>query len=84
MIQLKLAQWNNLKDKLKKEYPPSVMLMRSRMREVLGFTVREHHQWVEAANDIRGYYRKFIILDFYNDSAESWFRLKYMNLTDQL
>lgn len=83
MIKLYPTQWDNIHACLKEEHPASVMLIRSRMREVLGFTVREHQEWVEAgkAMDGRpyGHNQIWICLDFYNDAMESWFHLKYMN-----
>ena len=82
MIKLKPDQWNTIHARLMAEYPPSVMLLRYKMREVLGFTVREHHQWVKAGTDKNGRdygkYEDCICLDFYNDAMESWFQLKYM------
>jgi hypothetical protein len=47
-IVLTRQQWTAIEKKLNQEYAntPSVMLIRSSMRRVLGFTVREHNQWV--------------------------------------
>ena len=82
MIALTLDQWEILKEKLSKEHPLSVMAIRYKMREVLGFTVREHQQWIEAGKTVDGrplgYLQTWICLDFYNDALEAWFQLKYM------
>ena len=82
MIVLTLTQWEILKEKLSKEHPLSVMTIRYKMREVLGFTVREHQQWIEAGKSVDGrplgYLQTWICLDFYNDALEAWFQLKYM------
>lgn len=82
MIKLATDQWNNIHARLTVEHPASVMLLRYKMREVLGFTVREHQQWVELGKGVDGrpYGRMqtWIYLDFYNNAMESWFQLKYM------
>lgn len=82
MIKLHPDHWREIHIRLMQEQPASVMLIRSRMREVLGFTVREHHEWVELGKGTNGraYGRTqfWICLDFYNDAMESWFHLKYM------
>lgn len=84
MITFTEQEWYFLHKKLLEEYPPSVMLLRYKMKEVLGFTVREHKEWIEtkpaSEKQIRakGYYKTSICLDFYNDSMETWFRLKYL------
>lgn len=83
MITLTQDQWTDLKNKLSQEHPVSVMSIRYRMREVLGFTVREHKKWVSKSVDDStgkhyGFYEIEICLDFYNDAQESWFHLKYM------
>lgn len=64
---------------------PSVLLIRSKMRKVLGFTQRYHKEWVEKGKreDGRayGHYEEYTVLDFYNESARSWFLIKF---ADQL
>ena len=84
MIVLTRTQWTEIFEKIKSEYPPSTYLIRSNMRERLGFTLREHTPWIQTYKDgdpgPHGFYGKVqFCLDFYNDSAESWFRLKYLN-----
>jgi hypothetical protein len=38
-------EWRTIRDELKKRHPASHFLIRSKMRERLGFTVREHRDW---------------------------------------
>jgi hypothetical protein len=82
MIKLHPDHWQKIHVRLMAEQPASVMLIRGRMREVLGFTVREHQQWVELGKKSNGQAygqtQTWICLDFYNDAMESWFHLKYM------
>ena len=40
-IELSHAQWDRLREQLKQDNPPSVMIIRSRMKEKLGFTNRD-------------------------------------------
>jgi hypothetical protein len=40
-------QWDRLREELKKREKPSVFLSRSKMKEVLGFTVRNHEEWIK-------------------------------------
>ena len=45
-IVLTTSQWDQILKELHTEYPPSYFL-RWKMREKLGFTVREHKAWIE-------------------------------------
>jgi len=65
------ATWKKLKEKLKEDYPPSVMLIRSKMRSKLGFTDRRHTHW---SNDNP---RVHVILDFYSEKKRTFFIMKY-------
>jgi hypothetical protein len=83
MIKLRPEHWQEIHKRLTDEYPASVLLIRSRMREVLGFTVRNHSEWVEQGKNANGraygQTQDWFCLDFYNDAMESWFHLKYMH-----
>jgi len=74
--------WENIKTRLIQEYGDRIMISWVLKRE-LGFTVRDHQEWVEfdKTGDRQRYYMdNQIHLDFFNESAQSWFQLKYMNL----
>jgi hypothetical protein len=43
-IELSKSQWAKLYEQLKKDYPPSVMLIRNKMRSKLGFVDREQKE----------------------------------------
>lgn len=47
-IVLRHSEWNLILERIKQDYKdtPSVYVIRGRMREVLGFTVREHAEWI--------------------------------------
>ena len=82
LIELREWQWELVLARLKEEYAstPSTYLMRSKMRECLGFVHRYHSQWVDHSNETRGYFRNRVCIDFYNAGAESMFRLKYADI----
>jgi hypothetical protein len=71
-ITLTHAEWTPILAQIKTEHRPSVFLIRDAMKRELGFTVREH-TWY----DYKGY-KTDIRLDFYTESAHTWFRLKYL------
>ncbi len=75
-ISLKPEQWRRLKIKLMNDYPPSVMLIRTRMREVLGFVARDYEEW-NLDNHYNWEKIKDVRLDFYNEPKRTMFLLKY-------
>lgn len=77
-IVLRPKQWEKLKERLRKDYNPSVLLIRSRMRDTLGFVVREHSWW---EGGTRHCYQ--ICLDFYDESKRTMFLLKYSDYLDK-
>lgn len=81
-IVLSPQEWGHIQKLLAQEYPPSYTLMRSVMRRELGFTPRFHVNWVASATDYDEaftYPRDEVHLDFYNESAKTFFILKYLN-----
>lgn len=87
MITMPHRVWQNIMLVLTQEYleEPSVLLIRSKMKKVLGFTQRYHKEWVETGRrengQAYGFYQEYTVLDFYNESARSWFLIKF---ADQL
>ena len=76
MITLEPREWTRIRKQLKLEYAgqPSIFMIREVMKRELGFTTRYHQVYSNQTG-----YIEHVCLDFYNDAAESWFRLKYMN-----
>lgn len=82
-------QWTVLQQQLIKDYGPAIAISFVCRRE-LGFTVRRHKglaphpaaEWelmkAEGWNH-RYHYEEQIHLDFYSESAKTWFVLKYFN-----
>lgn len=82
-LTLKHREWERVFAKIKEEYAdtPSTYLVRNKMREQLGFTVREHTHYngdIEYVDtdDWRDYSSQ-IHIDFYSESARTMFLLKY-------
>ena len=80
------AEWLKIYNQIAKTYPPSVLLIRDRMREVLGFTSRIHEEWFKHDVDLKdvsyntNYCVKRIHLDFYNEPKRTMFLLKYSDI----
>jgi len=45
-LKLTVSQWQRIRAELHTEHPKSVFMLKSKMRAVLGFTVREHQEWI--------------------------------------
>lgn len=69
------GSWLKIYNHIAKNYPPSVLLVRSKMQNVLGFTSRKHQTWVPKMSG--GYHETTIRLDFYNEPKRTMFLLKY-------
>lgn len=67
--------WGKLHRQLAQDNHSSVMLIREKMKVVLGFTVRRHRVW---RHDLGGSYPiDQIHLDFYSEPKRTLFLLKY-------
>jgi hypothetical protein len=76
-IELSHKQWMYLREQLHKDYPRSVMLIRSRMRAKLGFVDREYIVWDDSIGKRGGYSKNCVMLDFYSESKRTFFMIKY-------
>jgi len=74
-IALSDAEWLAVYNRLAQRYRhrPSVLLLRSKMKEELGFTVRRHRTWAEQVGS-----QETIFLDFYSEEAATMFRMTYL------
>lgn len=88
-IILSEAAWLKIYNHIAQNYPPSVLLVRNKMREVLGFTSRKHEEWFEHDVDRRdvSYSTKYCVnrihLDFYSEPKRTMFLLKYSEHLDK-
>ena len=91
-LKLTISQWQQIRADLHTEYPKSVFMLKGKMRQVLGFTVREHNEWVESKIVDAGpdwldtgqegwhkgkHHEHSIRLDFYNERKYTMFMLKF-------
>ena len=76
-IELSHRQWKQLREQLKQDYPPSVMLLRTRMKSKLGFVDREYKEWDNSMGKYGGYRKHCVMLDFYSEKKRTFFLMKY-------
>jgi hypothetical protein len=73
-LTIDLKDWEPIRQRLRRDFGDSMILLSFKMKRELGFTVRRHAQWDESKykhiDDIR--------LDFDDESKAVWFRLKYL------
>jgi hypothetical protein len=74
-VKLTVEQWKSIRESLHEEHPKSVFMLRDKMKTILGFTVREHTEWIPKLDG--GYTDYSIRLDFYNEKKYTMFLLKY-------
>lgn len=73
-VKLTTNQWKQIRKELYTEHPKTVFMLRSKMKAVLGFTVREHK------DEVDGEYVYRIHLDFYSENKRTMFLLKFSEL----
>jgi hypothetical protein len=82
-IILTTKSWDKIYTQIQKDHPPSVTLIRDKMKSVMGFTHREHEEWFDQSVDLKDvryntkYRETHIHLDFYNEPKRTMFLLKY-------
>ena len=71
------TEWIAIRKEIDKNHPRSVTMVRWKMREVLGFTPREHRTYYHQTGTTVSIY-----LDFYEEKHRTMFLLKYGNGRD--
>ena len=75
--ELTREEWDRIREQIRTEFGPSMILLRSRMRDELGFLPREHRDWVPKMDG--GHWGDTVIhIDFYTEQARTWFLLKFI------
>lgn len=88
---LTTEQWKQIRKMLQEEHPKTVFMIRGKMKQVLGFTVREHSCWIDAEriedfhNSQEGWYmgKKHVLqihLDFYSQNKRTMFLMKFSEI----
>ncbi len=67
-------KWNTIYNQIRAEYGDSVILISWKLKDTLGFTVRRYRDY----DPINGHMKDDIRLDFYDESAMTFFQLKYI------
>jgi hypothetical protein len=80
-VRLTIAQWQEIRAELQTEHPKSVFMLRGRMKERLGFTVREHLAFVPKMDG--GYYEQEIHLDFFSEKKRTMFLMKFSEIVNK-
>ncbi len=76
-VEISHSQWSKLLTRLREDYPPSVILIREKMRSKLGFTNREYKDWDKDMGKWGGYRKNCVMLDFYSEKKRTFFIMKY-------
>lgn len=76
-IEISAKNYQRLLEQLKKDYPPSVTLIRGKMKDKLGFVPREYKDWGDEIGKRGGWRKNCIMLDFYSEKKRTWFIMKY-------
>jgi hypothetical protein len=75
--ELTREEWDRIREQIRTEFGPSMILLRSKMRDELGFLPREHRDWVPKMDG--GHWGDTVIhIDFYTEQARTWFLLKFI------
>jgi hypothetical protein len=78
-IEIRHDQWKKLLERLEEDYPRSVVYIREKMKRKLGFVERVHKDWDEENQRWR---KNCVMLDFYNESKQTFFIMKYSEYLD--
>lgn len=76
----KKGVWADIYSTILRDYGMG-MAVRTRLRRELGFTYRNHQQWIVfdmTGDRERKYLEEQVHLDFYSEAAQSWFILRYL------
>lgn len=85
----RLHEWGELRTRLDAEYGKSMTMVSWKLKRELGFSIRYHRglvpnqysddgEWLEEEFRNKYHYEDQVHLDFFNESAQSWFQLKYL------
>jgi hypothetical protein len=75
------SEWEIIREKIKQDFGVATAVISWRLKRELGFTVRYHQAKMPGDTTNTYFYtHQEVHLDFFNESAHSWFVLKYLNL----
>ena len=81
------GDWSAIYTRILKDFGMG-MAVRTRLRRELGFTYRNHTAWISSGKTEGEYELKYpeeqVHVDFYTESAQSWFQLRYLNRSTEV
>jgi hypothetical protein len=79
------GEWSDVYARILREYGMG-MAVRTRLKRELGFVYRHHQGLVPNEYHYKDsptmHYEDQVHLDFYNESTQTWFQLRYLNSID--
>lgn len=75
-IELTHKEWKNLRERIRQDYGNSTLMLSWKLKETLGFSVREHHRWDDTYQDYNDR-RSVFCLDFVDEQHKLVYLLKY-------
>lgn len=70
-LKITVSQWQRIRADLHREHPKSVFMLKNKMRQVLGFTVREHNEWIpDKDSDVKDGF------DLFSVQSDGWYKGK--------
>jgi len=83
----KPGEWSDIYASILRDFGMG-MAVRTRMRRELGFTYRYHQGLVpndyQSLGSANMHYEQQVHLDFFDEKAQSWFQLKYLNRSTEV
>jgi hypothetical protein len=77
-LTLSFNKWQRLQEKIIEDYGRTTVLISWRLRDTLGFTIREHRDYTNKEYNLTHTVR----LDFWDDCLQTMFLLRYSDFLD--
>jgi hypothetical protein len=74
--------WKTIRTRIVEDYGSATVMISWRLRNTLGFTVRNHHDYINES--LEWYEKNTIHLDFYDEQLKTLFLLKYGELLERV
>jgi hypothetical protein len=76
-VEISHSQWRKLLERLEDDYPRSVIYIREKMKQKLGFVERVYKDWDNNIGKHGGWRKNCVMLDFYSEKKRTFFIMKY-------
>ena len=78
-VKITNADLIKLKSRISQDYGSTILLIRDKCKQKLGFTIRYHERW-EKLSTGRSYLHEDIYLDFFSEPLQTMFFLRYSDI----